>query len=120
GSTWSAPFPLGPSCYPGNTAGDGAGNWVLVASSWTGPQPNLATSYSSDDGATWSPLSVLPPDVGLGGGKVVTDGAGTGMLAWIDGITLESAISVDNGHTWSAPVTISEDALDFDLTTDGS
>ena len=124
GTTWSDPAPLNHNAskslqsnigYP-NLATDNEGHWVCV---WDDPEnppyfnPNILTSYSTDNGITWSPPIHIEADndgdlLGLPKTpQIVTDKEGNWICIWTNPTTpgnpfyIAYALSTDNGATWS-------------------
>ncbi|MCC6849054.1 MAG: exo-alpha-sialidase [Deltaproteobacteria bacterium] len=138
GLTWSPPAPIaaGATTDRGSDqrpqlATDGDGRWVVVwASSDTlggvkGNDFDILTARSTDGGATWSPPAALngnaASDTGLDDRpQIVTDGAGTWVVAWVSDENLGGALgtdldvltarSTDGGATWSAPAALNTNA----------
>ncbi len=126
--TWSSATPLFTNAItvPAiSVTTDSAGHWMAVATynnSSTSTR-EVASSYSDDDGLTWSaPTLIANTDVvQLDTPNIVTDGNGRWMALWVayDHIS-RVAISTDQGMTWSAPATIGPIAGDPDLATDSN
>ncbi len=123
GVTWGTPVTIlaagdGFQLYP-SIATDAAGTWVLVWQSTGllggatgGNDDDILFSRSIDNGATWSPVSMLNSDggagyQGYGNPSIVTDGSGNWVTVWETTAEAWSARSTDNGATWSAPVRLS-------------
>lgn len=129
GANWTYPVHLntnadtddGDDFYP-QLATDGGGNWVVVWYSWdslgpTGPDVDIFSAHSSDNGLTWSapaPLnSFAVGDAARDADPhVATDGAGLWVTTWWSDENVDGAVgadydilmarSTDNGATWSA------------------
>ncbi len=99
-------------------ATDGNGTWIAMWES-VEPTPDIEFARSTDNGATWTPSSVIHPyfntDVGAERRvSVDTDGAGNWIAAFeSDGITgvvsdidILVSRSTDNGATWTMPTVI--------------
>lgn len=83
-------------------ATDDKGQWVAA---WNVDSPlfQIATSCSSDNGATWS-APVFVPGLGVFGLHLVTDRKGYWVLSWDsvrDPQGTMASYSTDNGRTWS-------------------
>ena len=121
-------------------ASDGFGNWVAVWASQDslsdtvdGFDYDIFVSRSSDHGETWTHPEALNSDATTDGGtddwspKIATDYLGNWLVAWSRGdgiagvqgrdIDILLARSVDNGVTWTAPISVNPDA-DIDTGSD--
>src|SRR5437762_7773504 len=60
---------------------DRAGNWLVA---WNGPGNDVLVSRSTDNGATWTPVTAINPTPATRGGAVqlATDGAGSWVAVW--------------------------------------
>lgn len=132
GATWSAPLSLNPvaNARYGSTdvATDGAGNWVTVWTYQDYPDAYfVASSHSTDNGATWSPGTVLHPYfkpfyVGYHAGpNVIAAPNGEWQVVWesSDGLVhsigvvdsdLLTSYSRDGGVSWSSPAALTTSA----------
>ncbi len=134
GSSWSAPAPLnanaatdiGDDFFP-QIATDAGGQWITVWSAYdtTGPDPDIVSARSSDNGATWSALTTVNHFAGADTTvdfypDIAYDENGLWVVAWESSFNLDSAIgpdldilcsrSLDGGATWSTAVTINSNA----------
>lgn len=137
GATWSAPAVLSSTAGQGGTATDSdpsiatdrLGNWVAVWRSENdlggtiGDDYDVLVARSADNGATWSDPIALNGDAGDDGQEidrfpiVTTDGLGNWLTVWLseyseNGVYYEPVVarSTDNGATWSASVSLNENA----------
>lgn len=123
GKSWSAPQALN-SQANADSFSDGAphfatdrkGNWVVIWEVGSAPGSTLGvlgTYYarSADNGKTWSNQAYIPK---YGGGQphIATDGKGTWVAVWWaayqpigepKAFYILSAVSKDNGATWTPP-----------------
>ena len=156
GATWSTPQPLntdagadiGDDVWP-QIACDGQGHWVAVWGHYSvafgagGPTGNadMVTSWSDDNGLTWSsPSQINGGTLGAPGAgqypRLVTDRQGNWVTVWqsndgLGGTTgtdwdILFSRSSDNGVTWTLPAPVNTNATadagnDYspDLATDG-
>lgn len=125
GLTWSPPQALNSGASSDGTAdhdrepqviADGKGNWVAVwqyggGQGLYGGGKGTYFSRSANNGGFWEPQQYIPK---FGGGNphVTTDGKGTWTMVWWAAYTplgkpkafyILSAVSTDNGKTWSDP-----------------
>jgi len=129
GATWSAPVTLstaGANARAAQIVTDGITTTVIWARD-DGSDFRLQSVSSTDSGATWS----APVTISDAGGSVeepqfVTDGSTmTAVWSQFDGsyTRTQTSSSVDDGATWSAPVTLSgggADAYNAQVATDGT
>lgn len=140
GATWSDPMPLNPTAasdsaegdFGVRTASDGGGNWVAAFQSTNdldgsiGADRDVLVSTSSDNGLTWSSLSVLEAGMAADGSSsdsvqfVETDGSGAWLV--VSGsdndlggtvgtdIDLFAYSSTDNGASWVGPTVVNSSA----------
>ena len=125
GATWSTPILLSPQAgssslyggHPARLATDRTGIWVAVWNS--GTSAGNLTSFSSDNGASWSVPAGLDPDAASDRrqdypASVSTDGFGSWIAVWssrssdsFDQYGLDRDLlfvrSTDGGRTWNAP-----------------
>jgi len=101
-------------------ATDGNGNWVAAwvsddsLGATIGNDQDLLVSRSSDGGRSWSLPTALNTDAATDHDidtavQVATDGNGIWMANWFKNSSPDlglSATSLDNGTTWSAPVSV--------------
>ena len=131
GATWTPVAPLNSSAatdhgsdkYP-SLATDGAGNWVCIWYSdddqggTIGTDDDVLVSRSTDNGATWTPLAPLNPELATDLGeeefaRLATDGAGTWVAVWRypqGDWDIAVSRSTDNGVTWTTPVALNSNA----------
>ncbi len=119
----NAPGKLGADRLP-DIASDGAATWMVAWQSLDpmagtlGIDPDLLYSISTNGGATWSPAAPLNINAGVDTGidsfvDIESGGGGTWMATWFSKSSLGgtigtdtdilSAVSTDNGATWSPP-----------------
>jgi hypothetical protein len=119
-------------------ATDGAGNWVAVWDSTDtlgdtiGADYDILVSYSTNNGATWSPVQALNTNADTDSGAdfspaLATDAAGHWVVVWFSVDTLGGTIgsdrdilvsrSSDGGATWTDPAPLNTDA-DTDTSVD--
>ncbi len=103
-------------------ATDGNGNWVAVWRSddslggTIGNDDDVLVARSSDGGRSWSLPIALNTDAATDTSsegdvlaQVATDGAGVWLVTWRKGLGVGvglSATSLDNGASWSSPVSV--------------
>lgn len=154
GATWSAPLPLNTNAASdwgddrgARIAADHNGNWVAVwastesLGSTLGGDRDIFVARSSDSGLTWSAPMVLNTNAASDRGfdnspDIASDGHGRWLAVWSSGDSrggtigtdsdILSALSDDNGVTWSDPQPLNSNAADDvaadsvpRLTTDG-
>ena len=143
GAVWSDPAPINSNAttdsgadglWGADVATDGHGQWVAVWTSWDdlggtiGTDMDILISYSTDNGASWSPATPFNPWAASDGafqdsdsGPVIsTDNRGTWLVAWASSYDLDGTIcgdwdylfsrSTDNGATWTEPAALNGDA----------
>jgi len=132
GATWSAVALLNSNATTDTGADvspsidtDGAGKWVVAWESSDTLGGSIGTDYdivfasSADNGATWSPLSLLNSNGAADAGddrscEITTDEAGNWVIVWGSDDDLLTTIdtdwdilvasSADNAVSWSAPI----------------
>ena len=131
GLTWSAPAALNGSAATDSRsdsapqiAADGAGNWLAVWNSSEniggaiGLDADILVARSTDNGLTWTAPAPLNNNAATDSGgdlqvQFTTDGLGTWVAVWATSETfggtmdtdldIVSAVSADNGVTWTDP-----------------
>jgi hypothetical protein len=115
-------------------ATDGLGNWVAVWESsdtlgdTIGTDRDILVTRSSNDGVSWSAPAAVNSNAATDGPipagdwqpRIATDGSGAWMVVWEstdsqngtieDDFDILSALSLDNGATWSDPVPVNTTA----------
>lgn len=98
-----------------SAAGDGQGNWVVVWTRQHVNQRDILATRSANNGSSWTaPASITSVFPGLNRvmPEVMTNGAGHWIVTWVElavdtyTYMVHVARSLDNGATWSAPVTV--------------
>lgn len=140
GVTWTEAVPLNSHAFTDTeTEGDGAprvatdglGNWIAVWESTyelggtIGPDTDILTAYSVDNGLTWSDPVALNTNAAIDAGRdydpqIATDGAGTWLVVWWSRDDLGGTIgededilvarSTDSGINWTDPVPLNTNA----------
>lgn len=139
GATWGAPYLVGDTAgdtlFTSNgasVASDGSGRWLVVWSDLQaaiGPGSeicNVYSSFSTDNGETWTDPEILsgtgPGDQGAtkNDARAVYDGTGTWLVAWREivfntqptqnRINIQVTRSTDHAATWSSPAYLNTDA----------
>ncbi len=133
GATWTPSAPLNSDATTDTTgdntpsiATDGAGLWVAVWHKKVTEEGDydIYTSHSTDNGETWSPLSLLHDDMADDAGydgspSITTDNNGHWVVVWNSDDPLGDTIGVDmdilvststDGLTWSGPAPLNSDA----------
>lgn len=104
GTTWAAVAAAPFAANNGQFIGFGQTQWVAVGGNAL--TSALATSNSTDDGATWSAPFVLPGGQADGTFlecSAATDGAGNWVIISTSPQTPNYWVSSDDGGTWTAP-----------------
>lgn len=138
GQTWTPPRLLNTNATSDTgsdelpqIATDGKGHWVATwyssenLNGTAGVDTDILVATSNDNGETWTPPALLNINGTTDTGddawpQVVTDGLGKWIAVWWsrenlegklgDDIDILSAVSIDNGATWSQPVPLHSDA----------
>jgi len=129
GLTWSAPKALNSDAaydasqnFLPDICTDGQGNWIATWTQSYGPQTTkIKAAYSSDHGAHWSDPIVVQQFNGWSPAisRIATDNKGRWIATWdsysFQGVGYNDwdilyAISDDNGHTWTTPARLNNDA----------
>ena len=143
GASWSTSAPLNTTAasesamdHFAKLATDGSGNWVAVweiNGSPTGPDGDVYTARSADDGLTWTPPALLSAHGATDSqtdnqAMIATDGAGLWNVIWSSSEDISGdsgtdadiwrAQSSDNGATWTAPTLLNTTGRTDDETFD--
>jgi len=117
GTTWNSPVEV----YGGGDTVQGilcgiAGNSSGFVVTWVTDSSGAFSSFSSDNGMTWSTPSEITDDLASEAfGPQVCASADAFMAVWQDGDNnLQSSLSTDNGSTWDTPIQAAENLLAVD------
>jgi hypothetical protein len=138
GATWTDSVALNTNAdsdsgddYDPRVATDAEGHWLAVwgstedLDSTIGTDDDILVARSTDNGATWTPPSLLNTNAATDSGEdrypqVTTDGGGHWVAVWYSADSLGGTIgtdydilvarSTDNGVTWGAPAALNTNA----------
>lgn len=128
GASWTWPVPVNADAasdtefdFAPALASDGHGLWIAVWVATNGPDTDLFTARSTDDGATWSTKRALHADAASDAAnddhpQIATDGLGTWLVVWDANARTGNdrdvfvARSTDGGTTWSPPQPLAANA----------